>query len=882
MQSMDMHEKIRREINILQSLNHPHVIRLYELVDTPTDIFMVMEYVPGGELFDHIVQKSRLHEQDARRFFQQIVAGVEYCHQRMVCHRDLKPENVLLDTNMNVKVGDFGLSNFMRDGDYLKTSCGSPNYASPEVVSGKAYGGTEVDVWSCGVILFALLCGSLPFDDEHVPNLFKKIKHGNFTLPGHLSENSRSLIVRMLVVDPAKRITFKEIRRHPWFRQNLPPYLSAPVLRNPFTEVVDPVIIQEMIRLGYDVDNTLQITTRVGTRPSKETVAYQLLADRRARQSSYSNLLKYASKGLPNVFSKEAQRRAAAICNPDMPTPMFGITPEFPSLGMLLQSAQVAAAAAAAPSTGGQPPTPHGISTAGLPSQLGSIGLSYMTAATHPPAIHPPSLYSQSLTRHYVPAPLAARHLCHKRMGQPNGAGGTRNGRLLTRMETKGHTDECNRVVCSGRGTTIDIGPGGIPVYEIGGGAAMIAGAVAVAGALGGVAMSGEGLIPPPPVVPQILVPQYPPSSSRAPQSQESRQGGDDGQGEGAARLGPEQPGSVGTSWGGKNNAGMLQVGGSSIAGVAGASVLGGTGVELSPSQPGWNTSRWKLGVESTLDSVTLLAAILNTLRALNYEWYLVSPYRIRCKPICRTNKAVCGTADPCCSSPECSTPPAAITPASGGDVPSCLGGSVERSGRGNVNASELTADRPSTASTGRAAGEPRAASEERRPAETFAKEVRGQSERLGGRAQRDSTDEGSREKRGLDLNEVEGGPRLRQGYEAPGRMGGSRASSSSRGTVRGNVVTFGDVREDSPSDALLLTLQLYKIASSRYLIDIQLFDGPTIASLTEALWITSAIYSALSQINQAHSPGNPLPIWSPTAPMILSSSQQSNRLLGT
>ncbi|CDI80231.1 CAM kinase, SNF1 family, putative [Eimeria praecox] len=178
MLSMQMLEKIKREISILNGLNHPHITRLYELVDTPTDIFVIMEYVAGGELFDHIIQKARLSESEARRFFQQIVSAVEHCHQHLICHRDLKPENVLLDENLNVKVGDFGLSNFMRDGEFLKTSCGSPNYASPEVVSGKAYAGPEVDVWSFGVILYALLCGSLPFDDEHVPNLFKKIKHG--------------------------------------------------------------------------------------------------------------------------------------------------------------------------------------------------------------------------------------------------------------------------------------------------------------------------------------------------------------------------------------------------------------------------------------------------------------------------------------------------------------------------------------------------------------------------------------------------------------------------------------------------------------------------------------------------------------------------------
>ncbi|GJM94972.1 hypothetical protein PR202_ga11660 [Eleusine coracana subsp. coracana] len=137
----------------------------------------------------------------------QIISGVEYCHRNMVVHRDLKPENLLLDSKWNIKIADFGLSNVMRDGHFLKTSCGSPNYAAPEVISGKLYAGPEVDVWSCGVILYALLCGTLPFDDENIPNLFKKIKGGIYTLPSHLSGAARDLIPRMLVVDPMKRIT---------------------------------------------------------------------------------------------------------------------------------------------------------------------------------------------------------------------------------------------------------------------------------------------------------------------------------------------------------------------------------------------------------------------------------------------------------------------------------------------------------------------------------------------------------------------------------------------------------------------------------------------------------------------------------------------------
>ncbi|KAK6123177.1 hypothetical protein DH2020_043079 [Rehmannia glutinosa] len=253
MKSPDMEEKVRREIKICRLFVHPHVIRLYEVIETPADIYVVMEYVPRGELFDYIVEKGRLQEDEARHFFQQIVAGVEYCHRNMVVHRDLKPENLLLDLKGNVKIADFGLSNIMRDGHFLRTSCGSPNYAAPEVVSGKLYAGPEVDIWSCGVILYALLCGALPFDDENIPNLFKKIKSGLYTLPSHLSPGARDLIPRMLVVDPMKRITTREIRQHPWFKVNLPRYLAVtPPNAMEHIKKLDEEIIQEVLRMGFD------------------------------------------------------------------------------------------------------------------------------------------------------------------------------------------------------------------------------------------------------------------------------------------------------------------------------------------------------------------------------------------------------------------------------------------------------------------------------------------------------------------------------------------------------------------------------------------------------------------------------------------------------
>eukprot|EP00850_Spirogloea_muscicola_P000258 SM000001S04660 [mRNA] locus=s1:1508596:1511928:- [translate_table: standard] len=274
---MDMEEKVRREIKILRLFMHPHIIRLYEVIETPTDIFVVMEYVKSGELFDYIVEKGRLLENEARRFFQQIVSGVEYCHRNMVVHRDLKPENLLLDSKCNVKIADFGLSNIMRDGHFLKTSCGSPNYAAPEVISGRLYAGPEVDVWSCGVILYALLCGSLPFDDEQIPNLFKKIKGGIYTLPSHLSPGARDLIPRMLLVDPMKR--------HQWFQAHLPRYLAVPP---PDTvqqaKRIDEEIVHSVVKMGFE---KIQLIEALRNRiPNKATVAYYLMLDNRRRISS--------------------------------------------------------------------------------------------------------------------------------------------------------------------------------------------------------------------------------------------------------------------------------------------------------------------------------------------------------------------------------------------------------------------------------------------------------------------------------------------------------------------------------------------------------------------------------------------------------------------
>ncbi|KMQ42481.1 CAMK/CAMKL/AMPK protein kinase [Trichophyton rubrum] len=228
LQSRDMVGRVEREIQYLQLLRHPHIIKLYTVIATKTDIVMVLEYAER-ELFDYLVKRGRCNDDEARIFFQQIICAVEYCHRHKIVHRDLKPENLLIDKDKNVKIADFGLSNIMTDGNFLKTSCGSPNYAAPEVISGKLYAGPEVDVWSCGVILYVLLVGKLPFDDDYIPSLFKKISAGNFHMPSYISTGAANLIRHMLQVHPVHRISIPEIRQDPWFLKGLPKYLQPPV-----------------------------------------------------------------------------------------------------------------------------------------------------------------------------------------------------------------------------------------------------------------------------------------------------------------------------------------------------------------------------------------------------------------------------------------------------------------------------------------------------------------------------------------------------------------------------------------------------------------------------------------------------------------------------
>ncbi|KAK9237805.1 kinase-like domain-containing protein [Lipomyces kononenkoae] len=273
----DMQGRVEREISYLRLLRHPHIIKLYDVIKSKDEIIMVIEFA-GKELFDYIVQRGKMPEDEARRFFQQIICAVEYCHRHKIVHRDLKPENLLLDENLNVKIADFGLSNIMTDGNFLKTSCGSPNYAAPEVISGKLYAGPEVDVWSCGVILYVMLCGRLPFDDEFIPTLFKKINGGVYTLPSYLSPGAKQLLQRMLVVNPLNRTTVREIMQDKWFKVNLPDYLLRPEDKSS-AEIDDTVVGALGRTMGYDKEEVYDALKNKDGESNEIRDAYELMRE---------------------------------------------------------------------------------------------------------------------------------------------------------------------------------------------------------------------------------------------------------------------------------------------------------------------------------------------------------------------------------------------------------------------------------------------------------------------------------------------------------------------------------------------------------------------------------------------------------------------------
>eukprot|EP00267_Zea_mays_P044282 XP_020396469.1 CBL-interacting protein kinase 31 isoform X1 [Zea mays] len=219
-------EQIRREICTMKLIQHPNVVRLYEVMGSKARIYIVLEFVMGGELHDIIATSGRLKEDEARRYFQQLINAVDYCHSRGVYHRDLKLENLLLDVAGNLKISDFGLSALsdqVKNDGLLHTTCGTPNYVAPEVIDDKGYDGALADLWSCGVILFVMLAGCLPFEDDNMASLYKKISGAQFTCPSWFSAGAKRLINRILDPNPSTRITIPQVLKDPWFRKGYKP-----------------------------------------------------------------------------------------------------------------------------------------------------------------------------------------------------------------------------------------------------------------------------------------------------------------------------------------------------------------------------------------------------------------------------------------------------------------------------------------------------------------------------------------------------------------------------------------------------------------------------------------------------------------------------------
>ncbi|XP_051125801.1 CBL-interacting protein kinase 23-like [Andrographis paniculata] len=222
--------QIKREISTMKLIRHPNVIRLYEVMASKTKIYIVMEFVTGGELFDKIATRGRLREDEARKYFQQLINAVDYCHSRGVYHRDLKPENLLLDEKGLLKVSDFGLSALpqqVREDGLLHTTCGTPNYVAPEIINNKGYDGAKADLWSCGVILFVLMAGYLPFEESNIQALYKKIFKADFTCPAWFSASAKKLIKRILDPNPSTRITIAEVIENEWFKKGYKPPVFA-------------------------------------------------------------------------------------------------------------------------------------------------------------------------------------------------------------------------------------------------------------------------------------------------------------------------------------------------------------------------------------------------------------------------------------------------------------------------------------------------------------------------------------------------------------------------------------------------------------------------------------------------------------------------------
>ncbi|XP_015255126.1 PREDICTED: serine/threonine-protein kinase BRSK2-like isoform X4 [Cyprinodon variegatus] len=288
--------KVEREIAILKLIEHPHVLKLYDVYENNKYLYLVLEHVSGGELFDYLVKKGRLTPKEARKFFRQIISALDFCHNHSICHRDLKPENLLLDEKNNIRIADFGMASLQVGDSLLETSCGSPHYACPEVIRGERYDGRRADVWSCGVILFALLVGALPFDHDNLRQLLEKVKSGVFHMPHFIPPDCQALLKGMIEVNPDKRLTLEAIQKHTWYLggrnepyPEQPPPRRVCVKRILSLSELDPDVLESMYSLGCFRDRVKLTQDLTSEEENQEKMIYYLLLDRKERYPSYED-----------------------------------------------------------------------------------------------------------------------------------------------------------------------------------------------------------------------------------------------------------------------------------------------------------------------------------------------------------------------------------------------------------------------------------------------------------------------------------------------------------------------------------------------------------------------------------------------------------------
>ncbi|XP_048843344.1 LOW QUALITY PROTEIN: serine/threonine-protein kinase MARK1 [Brienomyrus brachyistius] len=280
-------QKLFREVRIMKMLNHPNIVKLFEVIETEKALYLIMEYASGGEVFDYLVAHGRMKEKEARAKFRQIVSAVEYCHQKRIVHRDLKAENLLLDADMNIKIADFGFSNEFTVGSKLDTFCGSPPYAAPELFQGKKYDGPEVDVWSLGVILYTLVSGSLPFDGQNLKELRERVLRGKYRIPFYMSTDCENLLKKLLVLNPCKRGSLEQIMKECWMNvgheeEELKPYAE------PEPDFEDSQRIDLMVTMGFLKD---EITESLVGQKYDEVMATYLLLGRKQPELEGSDSL---------------------------------------------------------------------------------------------------------------------------------------------------------------------------------------------------------------------------------------------------------------------------------------------------------------------------------------------------------------------------------------------------------------------------------------------------------------------------------------------------------------------------------------------------------------------------------------------------------------